>query len=160
METAPGPSSCRWIPWSILAFFVFFIALLSGFAWIAIHTYTGEITPDAYKKGLVYNKAITHADEQNALNWTGAQQVLYSAGKAEVVFTLKDASGRVIKDASVVAHFIRPTQSGHDRNIELRYENGVYKGEALLPLKGVWEMHISATRATDNYQLSKTIILQ
>ena len=36
-----------------------------GFAWIAFHTYTGEVTVDAYKKGLAYNSAIARAESSS-----------------------------------------------------------------------------------------------
>lgn len=152
--------SDRWIPIGIVAFFVFFMALLSGFAWIAFHTYTGQVTEDAYKKGLAYNAQIASAEAQTKLGWTGELQATGHDRALELRFTLRDAAGHSIGDAAVVARCVRPSQAGHDAEIRLHYAHGVYSGTASLDFPGVWDIHISATRGGDNYQQLKTVILQ
>ena len=155
-----GRPSDRWIPWAIIAFFISFMVLLSGFAWIAFHTYTGEATLDAYKKGLAYNDDIANADAQKTLGWKGMLQVMPHGNTLDIAFTLNDSSGHTINDAKVIARIIRPTQAGHDVQITLPYDKDVYHGKADLNWPGVWELHISATQGQHNYQQSRTIVIQ
>lgn len=150
----------RWIPWAIVAFFVCFIALLSGFAWIAFHSYTGEVTENAYKKGLAYNADIAHANAQAELGWKTVLEIQTYDKITAIVFSLRDASNHVISDATVTAYLSRPTQAGHDLAVALTFNDGTYRGMASLKWKGIWDIRISATRDGYNYQQSKTVILQ
>ena len=152
--------SARWIPWAILAFFASFMLLLSGFAWIAFHTYPGEVTEDTYNKGIAYNTALSNAAAQENLRWKGVLQTMQKDNSIDITFDLKDASGKLIDDAKVVARLTRPTQAGHDVQMTLHYDKGMYSGTANLEWAGMWDIRISATRGHDNYQQSKTIIMQ
>ncbi|MDE3061049.1 MAG: FixH family protein [Pseudomonadota bacterium] len=156
----PPRNDAHWIPWAIIAFFVCFITLLSGFAWIAFRTYPGEITQDSYKKGLAYNAAIASADAQQAAGWKSTLATASHGLNVDIAFTLRDAAGHPLDNARVIAHLIRPTQAGHDVEIPLQGDRGLYRGSAALPWPGVWELRLSATRGGDHYQQSKTLILQ
>ena len=160
MNNSARPSD-RWIPWAILAFFASFMILLSGFAWIAFHTYPGQVAEDAYKQGLAYNTAIAHADAQEKRGWKTTLQTTPRGNNIDVAFTLRDAAGRAIDDARVIARAVRATQAGHDAQVVLQSSGkGHYHGTIALDWPGAWDIRISATHGTDNYQQSKTIVLQ
>jgi nitrogen fixation protein FixH len=151
----------RWIPWYIVAFFIVFIAILGGFTWIAVHSYTGQVTEDAYKKGLAYNSIIAQADLQQALGWKSTLAVTPRGKTLDIAFTLKNASGQAISDAHVTASAIRPTQAGQDVHITLTPGGkGLYQGSVPLAWEGMWDLRISATKDGKNYQQSKTVIIQ
>lgn len=145
----------------IVAFFAAFMVLLSGFAWIAFHTYTGQVTEDAYKKGLAYNTTIREADVQKELHWSSNLTVMPQGHRVDIAFTLKDAAGHAIDDARVIALISRPTQSGHDKTLTL-YPSGKghYRGRIALDWSGAWNVRISATENGHNYQQSKSMVLK
>jgi len=150
-----------WIPWAIVGFFAFFMVLLSNFAWIAFHTYPGQVTEEAYKKGLAYNNAIASADAQAKLGWKTTLQTTQKNNDVGLVFTLLDASGQPIDNAEVSVRASRVTQAGHDVQITLKPNaKGAYSGTMKLDWPGAWELRISATRGADNFQQSKTVTLQ
>lgn len=160
MEPAIARPSDKWIPRSIVLFFVFFVLLLSGFAWIAIHTYTGEVTANAYKKGLAYNDIIAKADAQDRLGWKSTLDVKSQGRKADVAFTLADKSGKPLDRAEVVVRFARPTQAGHDVQLTLRCEDGkTYRGQAELAWEGAWDVLVSADYDGHNYQYMRSIVI-
>ena len=148
----------RWIPWYIVAFFVFFMVLLTGFAWIAFHTYSGEVTKDAYKKGLAYNTTIANADTQKQLGWKSTIATTFRGKIVEIMFTLHDKNDKPMSDAGIVASLVRPTEAGYDKRITLHsHGEGVYHGNTYLDFSGVWNLQISATSEGHNYQKTKTI---
>ncbi len=161
MGTNSAHPPCRWIPWSIVAFFVFFMLLLSHFAWIAFHTYTGQVTQDAYKKGLTYNSEIARSEAQDRLGWKAVFSLTPQGNNVRISFALRNASGRPITDAEVTVRATRATQAGHDKQLVLEsIGNGVYRGNIELAWSGAWDIRVSASRGTANFQQSKTIILQ
>src|ERR1044071_4705927 len=83
-------SSGRFIPYGIALFFVGLIALIFWFVRLAIHDYPGEVTADAYKKGLKYNSYLEKAGEQEKLKWQGDVSVVTHGLDVEVKFSLRD----------------------------------------------------------------------
>jgi len=151
-NSLPRPSD-RFIPFYIIGFFVGLIILLSWFCWIAVHGYNGEITKDAYKKGLEYNKTLETAEAQKQLGWKDNLQIKTQNLDAQINFSLSDKSGNPITNAQVKVWFVRPVQSGHDFNIPLIADGkGNYSAKTKLDLAGLWEAHISATYNKQNYQ--------
>jgi nitrogen fixation protein FixH len=160
MVSSASRSSDRFIPWYIVAFFAFFILLLSSFAWIAIRSYTGEVTEDAYKKGLAYNAVIGKAEEQARIGWKGTLQISAQGRKAHIIFMLSDAGGHPIKDAKVSARCVRLTQAGGDALLMLTPDGkGRYDGSIMLAWLGQWKLHVSATYGGHNFQQVRTVIL-
>ncbi|MEI6730838.1 MAG: FixH family protein, partial [Pseudomonadota bacterium] len=94
------------IPFMIIAFFVGLAVLMVDLVTVARHSYPGEITTDAYKKGLQYNQAIDRTQLQENLGWNGEAKVSWQDLDVNVNFTLKDKNGEKIKDAKVDAWFI------------------------------------------------------
>ena len=158
MASVARPSD-RWIPWYFVIFFVLLALLLGSFCWIAFHTFTGEITQEGYKKGLKYNTVLKEAESQAALGWKSSLDVATQGQTAIIAFRLNDAQGKQLDGAEVLATYVRSTQAGHDVQIQLKSETpGIYKGEAELPLPGVWELHISVTKDGHHFQTMKTIV--
>ena len=153
--------NAAWIPWAIIAFFASFMLLLGSFAWIALHTYPGEATDDAYNKGLAYNHDLQSAAAQDALGWESSLQLVPQGHVVEIEFTLRDASGNPITNASIIARARRATQAGHDTQISLKTGGkGLYRGRMKLDWPGAWDIRVSATQGADNYQKSKIIVVQ
>ena len=159
MQNSIARPSDRFIPFYIIGFFVFLIVLLSSFVWISVHGYNGEITKDAYKKGLEYNKILATAEEQKQLGWKDNLQITTQNLNAQINFSLSDKLGNPITNAQVKVWFVRPVQSGHDFNLPLIADGkGNYTAKTKLDLTGLWEAHISATYNKQNYQ--KVAVIQ
>lgn len=153
--------SDRWIPWYFVAFFVGLTLVLGSFVWVALASYRGVVTEDAYKKGLAYNQTLLAVEKQTALGWTSDLALVpYGGKKVKIVFALRDAAGAVISDADVKIWFMRPTQAGMDQSFDvLPWSDGRYATEATLPARGVWEAHVSVRRGSDRYQMAQRVVL-
>ena len=147
----------KWIPQYFIMFFVG-LAIVDGiFVWLATSTHTGVVTEHAYQKGLAYNDTVDAAESQEQLGWKGT--IEYEAGKTTL--TLIDSYGHFISDAEVQAHFFRPTQAGYDFSIPLPTEaEGKYGASVELPLKGQWDIRITAKWKQQYYQQHKRILVK
>lgn len=158
-NSTPRPSD-RWIPWIIVSFFVAFIIPLAWFTWLSVDTYTGQVTSNAYQKGLDYNSTIAHAEAQQQLGWKTEVKTESGVDGIQVHFSLKDKQGQPINDAAVLARFTRATQSGHDSEITLKpYAQGTYTGSIKLALPGLWNMRLSVSKGEHNYQQSQNLTI-
>ncbi len=149
----------HWIPWVFIGLFGVVLAANGTMIVIALATWTGLETTDAYHKGLTYNRTLGAAEAQAALGWqvdfsftqTGTQRGLIEVG-------LADGNGHLIKDAAVRAELVRPTHDGHDLTVDLSYQRGGrYRQEVDLPLAGQWDVRITAIERGQPYRLSERI---
>ena len=151
----------RSIPYTIAVFFVLLILLMAYLIWLAKHDYPGEVTKNAYEKGLKYNNAIAKFTEQEQLGWQGDIHFTAKGLDVTLLTTLTDKSGKPLEDAAVKAWFIRPIHAGKEDPITLIAQGkGMYSGKITLGWQGEWEVHISATKAGHNYQQVKMINVQ
>lgn len=161
MNASLNKSSARFIPYYIAAFFIALMGLMVWFVMLAIHNYPGEVTTDAYKKGLNYNQTIEKSDAQEKLGWKTGLDFQVKGLEVKTSFTLADKNGKPITDGQINAWFIRPAIAGHDKEIPLTPNGkGSYSAKTELALPGEWEVHISATSKGQNYQQVKNINLQ
>ena len=159
--TSSARSSDRFIPYYIVAFFIFLTSLLTLFVWLAIRNYPGEVTNDAYKKGLQYTSTIEKSEAQEKLGWNSDIHFTMHGLEVTALFTLIDKDKHPIKNAQTNAWFIRPTHAGQDQKIALTSDGkGSYSGKTTLAWPGAWEVHISSTYNGHNYQRVKNINLQ
>jgi len=157
----PRPSD-RWIPWYFVIFFVVLALALTPMCIIAFRTNTGTVTENAYEKGLAYNKLIEAAARQQALGWHSELSLLSSSQPDEVnvVFVLKDNSGKGLDDASVNFWLVRPTQDGMDQTTLMKTQTGGrYTASLKLPAHGLWEARIAVTAEGKNYQMTKRVVI-
>ena len=161
MDSSAARPSDRFIPYYFVAFFVGLVALTSWFVYLAIHNYPGEVTTDAYKKGLNYNQYIERAGEQEKLGWRSDVKVASHGQDVDIQFNLKDKSGKPIDKAAVEVLFVRPTHAGRDQEISLKGDGkGNYFGKTSLAWAGEWQLGFSATYDGHNYQKRELIILK
>jgi nitrogen fixation protein FixH len=161
ISTNKVKKSGNFIPVFIAVFFILLIAIMVNFVYLARHSYPGEITEDAYKQGLQYNRLLEKAADQEKLGWKSDITTSFHNRELTIGFNLLDSNKSPIANAQVEAWFVRPTQAANDTKIALVSDNkGNYNGKILLPLDGRWVMHISATYNGNNYQQVKTLNLQ
>jgi nitrogen fixation protein FixH len=134
-------------------------------AWLAIDTFPGLSTEDAYRKGLAYNQTIAAAEASAQRGWRLAltftptpQQVGHHSG--EVSVAIADRDGRPLDDLDVHLAMVRPAHAGADVHLALGHRgNGRYAGGVILPLAGQWEARIVARRSGETVQHSERVMV-
>jgi nitrogen fixation protein FixH len=131
---------------AVLVFFGLVIAANGAFVFLALDTFTGVSTEDAYRRGLAYNETLREAADQRALGWRAAVEgTVVDEGRARIAVTMSDRAGRPLEHLAVTGMLRRPTQDGFDRALELaRVGPGRYAAEVDLPLAGQWDLELEA----------------
>ncbi len=150
-----------WIPKMFLAGFLVVIVANATMAGFAFSSWTGIATEDAYRKGLAYNATLHAARAQAAAGWQG--DVAYTvgdAGRGRLEFTLRDRAGRPAAVEEVRAAFVRPTHEGFDFEFVLPpLGPGRYAATVDLPLPGMWDIRIAATRGAETLRFEQRIVV-
>ena len=136
----------RHVLFAMLAFFGVVIATNAVFVVLALDTWTGVSTDDAYRRGLDYNTVLRAAEDQKALGWTG--EIAFEPlgeGQGRIAATFTDRNGNALEHLTVRAEVRRPTHEGHDHEVALdRSGPGRYGAELTLPLRGQWDVRLHA----------------
>ncbi len=158
-STATPRPSDRFIPLYIVAFFVVISGVLGTFTYVAITTYRGVVTANAYEKGVAYNTVIDQARTQDSLGYT--HTLTYQNGEVAFALTAREGGQAVVVETAKV-WFFRPTQEGMDIHLPMtKAADGTYRaGVEALPAKGLWEARVYAQTAKGEYQASKRITVK
>ncbi len=152
-QTGPRPSD-KWIPWSIVLFFVMLTVFFGWFYHIASSSFTGVVTDGAYEKGLQYNNVIAAVEAQEERGWSST----FLKKDGGIYFSLKDKNGEAVSGASVHLWLIRPVHDGIDQHMEMTETTpGVYFSPVQLPERGLWEVRVDAEKQGQGYQTSKRV---
>lgn len=151
-----------WIPWLFIGFFGLVLGANAVMIWLALGTWTGLATENAYQKGLAYNRSLEAARVQAALGWRADLAVEQRAGgRASLALDLKDRAGNFVRDAEVRARFIRPTHQGHDVQTELVHQpDGVWRGEVTLGLAGLWDVEVGVASRRGSYRFERRVFIR
>ncbi|MGI9417787.1 MAG: FixH family protein [Geminicoccaceae bacterium] len=148
-----------WIPWVFVGLFGIVLVANGTMIAVAISTFTGMETTSAYKKGIDYNKRLAAAARQEALGWQASVDASPGDnGEVVLTFDLKDKKGAPVAAADVRARLDRPLQQGLDQSVTLNETgSGRYAATVALPLKGQWEVELTADVRGHRYQLTERI---
>lgn len=163
-ETSPSQPMERavpggWIPWVFVGLFLLVLAVNSTMIVIAVSTFTGLETTNAYEKGLAYNNRLDALAEQEGLGWA-ADFVTTPKGEQRVALalTLTDRLGNPVTSADVEATLLRPVQEGHDLKVRLNDQgDGSYEADVDLPLAGQWDIQLKAKAGNKVYRLAERL---
>lgn len=167
--TAPPPAKATgrrqkswWIPWLFVGGFAIVLAVNGVMLTIALDSFTGIETEQAYKKGLAYNEQIDAAERQAELGWQVALAAEQSGpSEARIALEVADRTGRPLDGAEVVASLVRPTQAGHDRSAALTPSApGRYGATVALPLQGLWDLSVEIRHPRGHYRVTDRLVLQ
>ena len=143
------PITGRHVLMLMLGFFGAIIAVNGVFAYLAVETFTGLETEQAYLKGLDYNHILAAAAEQKSKGWQVAlTEEASPAGLRRFTLHYAGKDGRPLHGLQVSLELRRPTHDGLDRRAEL-VETGAgrYVAELDLPALGQWKARVEAYRA-------------
>ena len=136
----------RHVLYGLLAFFGVVAAANAVFIYLAIDSFTGLSTDNPYQRGVAYNETLEARSAQRALGWRA--EVAFeeaSYGRGVLHATLRDRNGVPLEDLQVKGQVRRPTHSGYDQDVVLaRAADGVYAVELALPLRGQWDVRLTA----------------
>ena len=129
--------------------------------WIALSSWTGLATNQAYDRGLTYNRNLDAAARQAALGWRPALAARLGAIGGEVELVLADAADEPVTDAEIVVRFERPTSEGLDFAVTLEATApGVYRGGFAPPPAGAWNLHATIRRGDDLFVHDQRVVLR
>lgn len=146
----------------IVSFFLVIFTANAIMATIAIGTWGGLETDNAYRKGIFYNNEIAAAEEQKASGW----QISLSHTPTSLMGDRLDVSVTWPKDdlppATVSALITRAVTNAYDQEITLtRTGNNIYTAPLSLPFKGQWHVNILVKRTKDTiYQFKDKIFIE
>ena len=151
-----------WIPWLFVVFFLVVVAANGTMIWIAVESWPGLVTPQAYEKGLIYNRNLEAAQRQVSLGWQPHLTARILQGlAAEMELVLIDTHGAPLTNAEVRAFFKRPTQDGTDFEVALATERpGTYRAGFELPMVGLWDIHVTIRRGGDLFVHDERVMLR
>lgn len=140
----------------IAAFFAVVTAVNGIFIYFALSSWSGLTAPDAYNRGIAYNRVLDEAAAQARLGWRA--EIGWRKGTAEA--RLVDRDGSPLDGLAVAAHFARPLGKGEPLDVALvATAPGRYVAAIDLPLPGQWEMQIEARGAAGRYQAATRLIV-
>lgn len=123
---------------ALIAFFSVIISVNMFFLTMALNSFSGIETSDAYRKGLAYNSRITEQRRVEERGWSGA----ISTTDARVpVITLTRVSGAPLTGMAVTGKIGRPTTDKFDRSVSfIETRDGAYHAVGVTLEPGRWVM--------------------
>jgi Predicted integral membrane protein linked to a cation pump len=159
-----------WYPWIFVVGMLVVIVVNVVMITLALDTFPGLETQDAYRKGLAYNQTIAAADAQAARGWQMAvalqprpadpASATDNAHKAEVDAIFTDRYGDPVAGLEVHAYLLRPTNEGSDIEAQLDERgSGRYAATLTVPLPGQWDVRVHARRGDETYQATRRVMM-
>jgi len=152
-----------WYPWVFVGGFVVIITVNGIMAYIAVDSWTGLETDNAFERGQAFNTELAQKASQDALGWTVTSTFEHTPStdnaRAGILhLTFVDANSQGVSGLAIEAVAKRPTHEGFDQEITFAaQENGAYSAPAALPLAGQWELRVVASRGDEVFQLRQRI---
>ena len=136
---------------SVLIIFIgFFLVVFAAngiMTFLAIDTFSGIETEDAYRKGRDYNQVIEEGRAQEALSWQAVMNA-QSLGNSRlgIGINVLGKDGLPRQGANVALTLMRPAEQGKDVIVTLQEtEAGVFASEIDLPEPGNWKAFVTVT---------------
>ncbi|MGI9492103.1 MAG: FixH family protein [Geminicoccaceae bacterium] len=158
-EQNQATAAGSWIPWLFVGLFMVVLLVNGTMVTIAISTFNGLETENAYKKGLAYNQRLAAAAEQERLGWQASLAVTPGGdNRVTLSLDLQDRLANPINAAAVKVTLIRPVQEGFDQTTALvERGDGRYDATIDLPLAGQWDVRLTADVRGETFRLGKRI---
>lgn len=154
----PRQITGRMVLFGFIAFFGVIAAVNGVFMYLALSTWPGLTTEDAYKKGIAYNQTLDAAKLQLALGWQSAV-ALDATGKLVVSMTGRD--GAPLTGAAVEASLSRPLGDETVAKMTLsETAPGQYAASFAAPQPGRWKADISVRRDDNTYQMRHEVMVK
>ena len=136
-----------WIPGIFIA--AFGVLFIAEFFMVrqALNSWNGLVTEKSFVTGKNHNTTLQVNKRLKEIGWSGhfSATPLTHNKQSDFIFHLKNKQGNPVEKAAVTLRFHRPTHEGHDFSLNMVHQGqGIYRGQAILPLTGLWDIKISA----------------
>ncbi len=162
-----------WYPWIFVVGMLVVVVVNAVMITLAIGTFPGLDTEDAYRKGIAYNQTLAAAEAQAERGWQASLSVKPASGtatqmaaiaplSAEIDAGFVDRAGQPLGGLEVRAYLVRPTHDGGNDLVALLEERGGgrYVATVAVPLPGQWDVRLHARRGDETFQLSRRAVIQ
>jgi nitrogen fixation protein FixH len=165
-ETVQKPLTGRQVFFWLTAFFLVVIAVNALMAYLGEWSWTGLTAEHSYTQGVEYNTVIDEAERQVELGWVvrfdpeveTKQDGALTTATLSAVITGKN--GDTLPDLKVTARLVRPTSEGNDQAVTFSTSDGRrYTAQATFPLRGLWDINLTAVNAQGTYRIRHRIQL-
>lgn len=150
-----------WIPAIFVLAFVVIIAVNTIMVVLAVKTFSGLETNNAYDQGLGYNTTLAEAAQNDKLGWHAA--IIFSPENADtrtIQVTMTDATGTPLPDLNVKAILVRPTNAGLDEVVQLKpLDHGRYEASFKPSALGNWDVRLRVEHGGTKWQHNQRIDL-
>lgn len=145
-----------------VGFFAVVFSVNGIMVYLALKSWGGLETTDAYRKGLFFNQEIERAQQQQNSGWVLALTHVPSSLKDDRLDLQITRPLGSLPPAGVSAHLFRPVAEGHDQLIQLDHTGqGLYTAPLTLPLAGQWDVKILVKGTGDTtYKLEQRIFVK
>ena len=148
---------------AFVAFFVVVIGVNLSMVFLALDSWSGLSTEDAYQRGLRYNKTLEAMAQRDALGWQ--ENLVFTPGaprgkegQGHITLEMRDRDGQLLEGLIVAGQIWRPTNEGYDRPVTLRAIGaGRYATEVTFPLRGNWLVRLTARRDPNRRDLASAV---
>ena len=131
----------------LLGFFGVVFAVNAVLVKAATSTFGGVETSSSYKAGLIFEKEVARAEQQDQLRWQVDGKIgRNKAGAAVLDVSARDAQGAALNGITAQARLVHPVDERLDHVITLdRTNTGLFHGEAQAQ-PGQWELIVDLYR--------------
>ena len=130
-----------------VGFFLVVFAVNGIMVYIALGTWGGLETQDAYRKGLHFNDKIAAAEEQRQSGWDikiGHTPQQQQGDRIDIAVRWPEQD---LPPAQVIARITRSVTDAYDQDVTLtRSEGNLFTGPVTLPEAGQWNLNILVIR--------------
>jgi nitrogen fixation protein FixH len=146
-EAGGKPLDGRKVLAILVGFFLVVGAVDGAMIYKAVKTFSGEVVPHPYERGLAYNRDIAAAREQEMRDWkVEARLSRLPGGETEIRVTARDAAGAEISGVEMSALLAAPASLAKDVRVALaETAPGRYAGKIAVPA-GQRDLVLTASR--------------
>jgi nitrogen fixation protein FixH len=157
---AAKPLEGRHVLALVAAFFAAILAVNGVMVWLALGSFPGMVSPDAYREGLAYNRTLAAREAQRALGWRVQVDATGQGLSRRLEARFADRDGSPLRGLDVAATLKRPVTRGADQAIEFaEILPGVYRAEVEFPLPGHWQLELEARSGATEWKMERELWL-
>ena len=150
------PVTGRTVAYWFFGFFAPVFAVNAVMIWLAIDSWSGQVTQSAYKAGRGYQSEINAGREQASKGWQVELDIARNGPGTEITARLENCDAHPLSDLAVSATFTHPTGDGQDVHVPLVETTlGTYQGVAKAVPEGIWIVVVEAYGGEERLYLSR-----
>ena len=170
LEAVPAPRSAlarlfgndRWIPWLFVLGFLVLFAVTGSFVKLALTSFTGLVSTNAYERGLAYDEVLAAEAAQAERGWQMAIETPALSGEGQTMrVALTDRDGAPIRGAAVHVLAERMSRYAQQMRFDLALQDdGTYAAPVAFPIGGRWLVSVLAEVGSDRHFETEEIVLE